>query len=91
MNKNYVELESKHGKKGQGPEDPGSKPTLTRQAGAPACLTYHRPVGNYLINSAFLLRGHFDGAGRLIPEKVVGFEGIPSASNRSSYTESRIN
>ena len=43
--------------------------------GAPACLTYHRLVGNYLANDTFLIRGHFDVAGRLIPEKVVGFIG----------------
>lgn len=43
--------------------------------GAPACLTYHRLVGNYRANDAFLIRGHFDAAGRLIPEKVVGYGG----------------
>jgi len=43
--------------------------------GAPACLTYHRLVGNYSANDAFLIRGHFDAAGRLAPEKVVGFVG----------------
>ena len=42
---------------------------------APACLTYHRLVGNYLGNDAFHIRGHFDSAGRLVPEKVVGFGG----------------
>lgn len=45
------------------------------QAGAPACLTYHRLVGNYQANDAFLIRGHFDPAGRLVPEKVLGFGG----------------
>jgi len=30
--------------------------------GAPASLTYHRLVGNYLANDAFLIRGHFDSA-----------------------------
>lgn len=48
---------------------------LQAQAGAPACLTYHRLIGNYLANDAFLLRGHFDGAGRFVPEKVIGFGG----------------
>ncbi|MBI4926689.1 MAG: pyridoxamine 5'-phosphate oxidase family protein [Anaerolineae bacterium] len=48
---------------------------MEAQAGAPACLTYHRLVGNYLANDAFLIRGHFDGAGKLIPEKVVGYGG----------------
>jgi hypothetical protein len=43
--------------------------------GAPACLTYHRLLGNYLANDTFLIRGHFDAAGRLVPEKVVGFTG----------------
>jgi hypothetical protein len=43
--------------------------------GAPACLTYHRLVGNYSANDAFLIRGHFDASGRLMPEKVVGFVG----------------
>jgi len=43
--------------------------------GAPACLTYHRLVGNYWANDTFLVRGHFDTAGKLIPEKVVGFGG----------------
>ena len=43
--------------------------------GAPACLTYHRLIGNYLANDAFLIRGHFDAAGRLVPEKIVGYVG----------------
>lgn len=43
--------------------------------GAPACLTYHRLIGNYSANDAFLIRGHFDATGRLIPEKVVGYGG----------------
>lgn len=43
--------------------------------GAPACLTYHRLVGNYRANDAFLIRGHFGTKGRLIPEKVVGYLG----------------
>lgn len=43
--------------------------------GAPACLTYHRLIGNYRANDAFIIRGHFDGAGRLIPEKLVGYGG----------------
>ena len=48
---------------------------IAAQEGAPACLTYHRLVGNYRANDAFLIRGHFDAAGRLIPEKVVGYGG----------------
>jgi hypothetical protein len=43
--------------------------------GAPGCLTYHRLVGNYWANDAFIIRGHFDAAGRLIPEKLVGYGG----------------
>lgn len=49
---------------------------LATVVGAPACLTYHRLVGNYRANDAFLIRGHFDAIGRLIPEKVVGYGGI---------------
>jgi hypothetical protein len=41
----------------------------------PACLTFHRLIGNYSSNDTFLIRGHFDAAGRLVPEKVVGFGG----------------
>lgn len=48
---------------------------LEPSEGAPACLTYHRLIGNYRANDAFIIRGHFDAAGRLIPEKVVGFTG----------------
>jgi hypothetical protein len=48
---------------------------LAPSAGAPACLTYHRLIGNYRGNDAFIIRGHFAAAGRLIPEKVVGFTG----------------
>lgn len=44
--------------------------------GAPACLTYHRLIGNYRANDAFLIRGHFDGDGRLIPERLVGYGGM---------------
>lgn len=43
--------------------------------GAPACLTYHRLIGNYRANDAFIIRGHFDAEDTLIPEKVVGFGG----------------
>lgn len=45
------------------------------QDGAPACLTYHRLVGNYRANDAFIIRGHFNTAGRLIPERLVGYGG----------------
>ena len=43
--------------------------------GAPACLTYHRLVGDHRANDAFIIRGHFDERGNLIPEKVVGYGG----------------
>lgn len=43
--------------------------------GAPACLTFHRLIGDYWANDGFLIRGHFDADGRLIPERVVGFSG----------------
>lgn len=43
--------------------------------GAPACLTYHRLIGNYRGNDAFIIRGHFDAAGGLIPERLVGYGG----------------
>ncbi len=48
---------------------------LEPSEGAPACLTYHRLIGNYRANDTFIIRGHFDAAGRLIAEKVVGFGG----------------
>lgn len=43
--------------------------------GAPACLTYHRLVGNYRANDAFIVRGHFNTAGCMIPERVVCYGG----------------
>lgn len=43
--------------------------------GAPACLTYHRLIGNYRGNDAFIIRGHFDATGGLIPERLVGYGG----------------
>jgi nitroimidazol reductase NimA-like FMN-containing flavoprotein (pyridoxamine 5'-phosphate oxidase superfamily) len=48
---------------------------IARREGAPACLTYHRLLGNYRANDSFLIRGHFDAEGRLIPEKIVGYGG----------------
>lgn len=50
-------------------------PSIGTSEGAPACLTYHRLIGNYWSNDTFLIRGHFNAAGQLIPEKVVGFSG----------------
>lgn len=42
---------------------------------APASLTYHRVAPNLMSNDAFMIRGHFDADGNLIPEKVVGWQG----------------
>jgi hypothetical protein len=58
--------------------------------GAPACLTYHRLVGNYWANDAFLIRGHFDAAGRLIPERVVGYSGTKDDRGVGSLKLMRI-
>jgi len=63
---------------------------IQAQAGAPACLTYHRLVGNYLANDAFILRGHFDDANRLIPEKVVGYIGTKDDRGVGSIKAMRI-
>jgi hypothetical protein len=63
---------------------------IQAQPGAPACLTYHRLVGNYLANDAFLLRGHFDGAGKLIPEKVIGFGGTGDDRGMGSIKVMRV-
>jgi hypothetical protein len=43
--------------------------------GAPACLTFHQLIGNYQANDAFIIRGHFNATGWMIPESVVGFNG----------------
>ena len=43
--------------------------------GAPACLTFHRLIGNYRGNDAFIIRGHFDAAGGVIPKRLVGYGG----------------
>lgn len=58
--------------------------------GAPACLTYHRLIGNYWANDAFLIRGHFDAAGKLIPEKLVGFSGTHDDRGLGSLKLMRI-
>jgi hypothetical protein len=58
--------------------------------GAPACLTYHRLVGNYRANDTFLIRGHFDAKGRLIPEKVVGFGGTRDDRGLGSLNSLRL-
>lgn len=43
--------------------------------GAPAALTFHKVRGNHRSSSSFMVRGHLDGAGRLIPERIVGNSG----------------
>lgn len=43
--------------------------------GAPACLTFHKVRGNHRSSSAFMIRGHFDDAGQLVPERIVGNSG----------------
>ncbi len=50
-----------------------SGPTTVEDA--PVCLTFHRLIGNYRANDAFVIRGHLDGAGRLIPERLLGYGG----------------
>lgn len=58
--------------------------------GAPACLTYHRLVGNYRANDAFVIRGHFDAAGNMIPERVVGYNGTKDDRGVGSIKVMRI-
>jgi hypothetical protein len=58
--------------------------------GAPACLTYHRLIGNYWANDTFLIRGHFAAAGRLVPEKVVGFGGTTDDRGLGSLKAMRL-
>jgi hypothetical protein len=57
------------------PDDVEITTDVSPLEGAPGCLTYHRLVGNYWANDAFLIRGHFDAAGTLIPQKLVGYGG----------------
>lgn len=45
------------------------------EPGAPACLTFHKVRGNHRSSSAFMIRGHFDDTGRLVPERIVGNSG----------------
>jgi hypothetical protein len=58
--------------------------------GAAVSLTYHRLVGNYQANAAFLIRGHIDAAGKLIPEKLVGFGGTHDDRGLGSLKLMRI-
>ena len=43
--------------------------------GAPVSLTFHQLTGNYRSNDAFLVRGHLDEQGALVPERLVGYGG----------------
>jgi hypothetical protein len=50
-------------------------PTFACAEGAPVSLTFHQLTGNYRSNDAFLVRGHLDEHGTLIPERIVGYGG----------------
>lgn len=45
------------------------------EEGAPVALTFHQLTGNYRSNDAFMIRGHLDSKGALVPERVVGWTG----------------
>jgi hypothetical protein len=49
--------------------------TVPSVEGAPVSLAYHQLTGNYRSNDAFLIRGHLDANGALVPERVVGYGG----------------
>ena len=49
--------------------------TVASVEGAPVSLAYHQLTGNYRSNDAFLVRGHLDARGALVPERVVGYGG----------------
>lgn len=48
---------------------------VTSAEGAPVSLTFHQLTGNYRSNDAFMVRGHLDAAGALVPERVLGWTG----------------
>lgn len=58
--------------------------------GAPASLTYHRVAANMMSNDSFMIRGHFDAAGNLIPEKVVGWQGSEDDRGAGSKKANRM-
>lgn len=58
--------------------------------GAPACLLYHRTAADLMTNDNFMIRGHFDGAGHLIPEKVLGWQGTEDDRGVGSKKASRM-
>jgi hypothetical protein len=43
--------------------------------GAPVSLAFHQLTGNYRSNDAFLVRGHLNASGELVPQRVVGYGG----------------
>lgn len=49
--------------------------TVVWTEGAPVSLTFHQLAGNYRSNDAFLVRGHLDERGALVPERLVGYGG----------------
>ena len=49
--------------------------TIPAAPGAPASLTFHWVKGNHRASSAFMIRGHFDREGQLVPERIVGNSG----------------
>jgi hypothetical protein len=63
---------------------------IETEDGAPACLTFHRLIGNYSSNDTFLMRGYFDASGRLIPEKIVGFGGTKDDRGLGSLKAMRM-
>lgn len=58
--------------------------------GAPASLTYHRIAANMMSNDSFMIRGHFDAGGNLIPEKVVGWSGSEDDRGAGSIKANRM-
>jgi len=60
------------------------------EAGAPACLTWHRVADDMMTNDAFLIRGHFDGAGHVIPEKLVGWSGTEDDRGTGSKKATKL-
>lgn len=49
--------------------------TVASVEGAPVSLTFHQLTGSYRSNDAFLVRGHLDARGALVPERIVGYAG----------------
>lgn len=58
--------------------------------GAPACLTYHRLIGNYRANDTFIIRGHLKSRTTFAPEKVVGFVGTADDRGVGTFKSIRM-